>query len=72
MTGLFLENNIITSMSFRMHNILILSLLLQFVLRLYAQESMEKAIVRLTEDSFATELEKMPYLVMFTYPTSHS
>ena len=64
-------SNTITSMVFKMYT-LILSSLLQFALRLYAHELMENAIVSLTQDSFATELEKMPHFVMFTYPISHS
>ena len=53
-------------MVFRMQ-ILIATTLYVFIMQSSGEELMEDDIVNLQYDSFATELEKMPHFVMFSY-----
>ena len=56
-------------------NKIIATSLYAFALRLHAENVYnlrQNAVVQLTKHSFATELEKRPHFVMFTFPTSHS
>ena len=60
----------IQSIMSTMHKV-ITATLYTLILRSNADELTGNAIVSLTKNSFATELEEMPYFVMFTYPASH-
>ena len=56
-------------------NKIIATSLYAFALRLHAENVYnlrQNVVVQLTKHSFATELEKMPHFVMFTFPTSHA